>query len=378
MGDNGVMKVAVVTNDYPTESSPNVGQFVRITAQAIGALHEVTVIHLRSEAAGGVENHYRDDAVDVRAFPNALKTPEDFDRAAQIVYSVAPGFDIMHTMNLWSLIPFGVPERQEEQLACAWVHTEPWQLATPQGWPSEIMSVEEILLLPDGLTAPAGKMLTGIADKRYGNYTAAVPYIVPKPTKFVERPRVQGALRLVSVGSVTAKHQPEVAIRTVRTLRAQGVNATLTWVGEGTAKIRSQEKVKDFGLEAYVRFVSSEEVGGVEAALDAADLFIGPTKEENFYLSLAQAVLAGRPAVVGAGAADLEYVNQDTAGVIKVVKENNSKFWAAACLELQEATAGMSAAEVSDTLGEKYSPESIAKEYSEVYEETLEMSGFEV
>lgn len=372
------MKVAIVSNDYPTEASPHVGQFVRITAQAIGQIHDVTVIHLRGEAAGAEESRYQDGAVEVRGFPNALRTPEDYERAAQIVYSIAPGFQIMHTMNLWSLIPFGLPERQDEQLACPWVHTEPWQLTSPQGWPSEILPVEEILLNPDGLTAPSVKMLEDIAERRYGKYTAAVPYIVLKPEAFVERPREKGKLRLVSVGAVTSRHQPEIAIRTVKTLRAAGVDATLTWVGEGTAKIRSQEKVKELGLGEWVEFVSSAEAGGVDAALAAADLFIGPTKSENFYLSLAQALLAGRPAVVGEGAKDLEYINEDTAKVVTVVTEKNSKFWAEACQQLQAKTLGLSAAEVSATIGDRYSPAAIAEEYDEVYRETLAVSGWEV
>lgn len=372
------MKVAIVTNDYPTEASPHLGQFVRITAQAIAQIHDVTVIHLRNEAAASEETRYRDGAVEVRAFPNALKVPEDFERAAQIVYSIAPGFEIIHTMNLWSLIPFGLPERQDDQLACPWVHTEPWQLTSPQGWPSEILPVEELLLNPDGLTAPSVKMLESIANRRYGKYTAAVPYIVPQPEKFVERPRQDGKLHLVSVGAVTAKHQPEIAIRTVKTLRAAGVDATLTWVGEGSAKIRSQEKVKDLGLGEWVEFVSSTEAGGAQAALEKADLFIGPTKAENFYLSLAQAILAGRPAVVGSGAKGLEYIGEATAGVVQIVEEKNSKFWAAACQELQAKTLGMSAAQVSATIGDRYSPEHVAAEYDEVYRETLAVSGWEV
>lgn len=367
------MKIAIVTSDYPTEASPNVGLFVRVNAQAIGSIHEVTVVHLRPEAAGGEENHYVDGNVDVRGFPNALKTPEDYERAAQIVYALAPGFEIMHTMNLWSLIPFGLPSRQDEHIACPWVHTEPWQLATPQGWPSEILPVEEILLVPDGLTAPSVKMLTDIADHRYEKYTAAVPYIVEAPQTLASRPRRPGELHLVSVGAVTAKHQPEVAIRTVKTLRAQGIDARLTWVGEGSAKIRSQEKVKDMGLSDYIEFVSSSQIGGVQTVLDTADLFIGPTKEENFYLPLAQALASGLPAVVGEGAADLGYLDEK---VTRIVKEKNSKFWAAACLELQEATMNLSPQEVAATLGDRFSPETIAKEYDEVYQETLAVSGW--
>ena len=379
------MKVAVITNEYPTVETPTIGTFVRLNAQAIGSRNEVTVIHLRNEAASGTENHYVDENVDVRAFPNAMRTQEDFERAAQIIYSLAPGFDVLHTMNLWSLLPFGLPNRQDEQLACAWVHTEPWQVATPADWPHDILPVEEILLRPDGLTAPAVKMLREIADKRFASYTAAVPYIVPSPaygslpgetgTKFVERPRQKGALRLVSAGAVTSRHRPESAIRTVKTLRAQGIDARLTWVGEGAAKVRSLEKVKDMGLDSCIEFVSPETISSVEA-IDAADLFIGPTKEENFYLPALQALLAGRPLVLGMGAADLEYVNDDTSEVITLVKEQNSKFWAAACLELQEKTLAMSAAEVAGAVGERYSPVAIALEYDEVYAETIAASGF--
>ncbi len=389
------MKVAIVTTEYPTIESPHTGVFVRMNAQAIGMNHQVTVVHLRSEAAGSEENHYVDANVDVRGFPNAMRAPEDFERAAQIVYALAPGFDIIHTMNQRSLIPFGLPEREDEQLACAWVHTEPWQLTSPMDWPQEVLPVEEILLRPDGLTSPAVKMLEDIASRRFSSYTAAVPYIVPSPlypavpqlegtqsavsadSEFAPRPREAGQLRLVSVGAVNAKHQPEVAIRTVKTLRAAGVDATLTWVGEGVAKIRSQEKIKDLKLEEYVRFVSANEVGAVEA-LNAADLFIGPTKEENFYVPALQALLAGRPLVLGEGARDLQWIGADTERVVRIVTEKNSKFWAQACQELQAATAEMEAREVAETVGDRYSPSAIAAEYDEVYAETMAASGFAV
>ncbi|WP_236585822.1 glycosyltransferase family 4 protein [Mobiluncus curtisii] len=387
------MKVAIVTTEYPTIESPNSGVFVRMNAQAIGMNHQVTVVHLRSEAAGGEESHYADANVDVRGFPNTMRAPEDFERAAQIVYALAPGFDIIHTMNQRSLIPFGLPERENEQLACAWVHTEPWQLTSPMDWPQEVLPVEEILLRPDGLTAPAVKMLENIAARRFASYTAAVPYIVPSPlyppvpqlagvpspapanSEFAPRPRVAGQLRLVSVGAVNAKHQPEVAIRTVKTLRAAGVDATLTWVGEGVAKIRSQEKIKELKLEEYVRFVSAAEVG-VTAALNAADLFIGPTKEENFYVPALQALLAGRPLVLGEGARDLQWIGADTERFVRIVSEKNSKVWAQACQELQAATAAIEPREIAETEGDRYSPSAIAAEYDEVYAETMAASGF--
>ncbi|WP_236589689.1 glycosyltransferase family 4 protein [Mobiluncus curtisii] len=387
------MKVAIVTTEYPTIESPNSGVFVRMNAQAIGMNHQVTVVHLRSEAAGGEESHYADANVDVRGFPNTMRAPEDFERAAQIVYALAPGFDIIHTMNQRSLIPFGLPERENEQLACAWVHTEPWQLTSPMDWPQEVLPVEEILLRPDGLTAPAVKMLENIAARRFASYTAAVPYIVPSPlyppvpqlagvpspapanSEFAPRPRVAGQLRLVSVGAVNAKHQPEVAIRTVKTLRAAGVDATLTWVGEGVAKIRSQEKIKELKLEEYVRFVSAAEVGVTEA-LNAADLFIGPTKEENFYVPALQALLAGRPLVLGEGARDLQWIGADTGRFVRIVSEKNSKVWAQACQELQAATAAIEPREIAETEGDRYSPSAIAAEYDEVYAETMAASGF--
>ena len=387
------MKVAIVTTEYPTIESPNSGVFVRMNAQAIGMNHQVTVVHLRSEAAGGEESHYADANVDVRGFPNTMRAPEDFERAAQIVYALAPGFDIIHTMNQRSLIPFGLPERENEQLACAWVHTEPWQLTSPMDWPQEVLPVEEILLRPDGLTAPAVKMLENIAARRFASYTAAVPYIVPSPlyppvpqlagvpspapanSEFAPRPRVAGQLRLVSVGAVNAKHQPEVAIRTVKTLRAAGVDATLTWVGEGVAKMRSQEKIKELKLEEYVRFVSAAEVGVTEA-LNAADLFIGPTKEENFYVPALQALLAGRPLVLGEGARDLQWIGADTERFVRIVSEKNSKVWAQACRELQAATAAIEPREIAETEGDRYSPSAIAAEYDEVYAETMAASGF--
>ena len=415
------MKIALITNEYPTPEAPHVGTFARLNAQAIATRHEVTVIHLRPEAVAGEETRYLDGAVTVRAYPNALRDAEDFEKAAVVIGLLAPGFDIIHTMTQRVLIPFGLNDRAGQKLGAAWVHSTAGKLETPGDWPEGVWPIEELLELPDGLTAPAEVLLKAPRKVRFLGFTGVVPFVVPAPAcsqgadfpgfadvfgAFTPRPCVEGELRLVSVGSVTSKRQPEVAIRTVKTLRAMGVEASLTWVGEGAAKIRSQEKARELGVLDHIHFVSSESAGGAQAAIDAADIFIGPSKEaEVFYLPLAQALFSGRPAVLGPGAAHLEYLEPS---VTRVVCETNSKFWAQACVDLQAATLGMSPVEVAARVakmvavsgsdarvedgdgldasgvgsGESeeicaFSPAGVGRAFDAVYRETLSASGWE-
>ena len=152
--------------------------------------------------------------------------------------------------------------------------------------------------------------------------------------------------------------------------------------------------------------MSSESAGGAQAAIDAADIFIGPSKEaEGFYLPRAQALFSGRPAVLGPGAAHLEYLEPS---VTRVVCETNSKFWAQACVDLQAATLGMSPVEVAARVAKKvavsgsdarvedgggldasgvgsgeseeicaFSPAGVGRAFDAVYRETLSASGWE-
>lgn len=369
------MKIAVATTEYPSEITPNSGTFVRLNAQALAANHEVMVVHLVPPTGDDGEKDFMDGPVRVRRFPNPLLHEEDMVSGARILESIAHGVDLLHTMTLRTIAPFGINMDEELQIACPWVHSEQWSTTTPQGWPAEAEPVEDILVRADGLSTVSEVLAKDIREKRYNGPTHVVPFIIPMRGEVVERSVQSGKIRLVTGGSVSIRHQPEAAVRTVRALRQEGIDATLTWVGEGSAKPRAQAKIDEYKLGDYIKFITPGEPGLMEKEIDAADVFLGTTKEENFYMPCAQSLMQGRPVVVSGTGGHLEYLDESCS---EVVEGKLSKDFAAAIKKVLEKTAGMSAQDISATVSGRFTAEAVAAKYDELYAETFRMGGWSV
>lgn len=367
------MKIAIVTTEYPTEMAPTVGSFVHLNALALAQNHEVTVVHFIPQSQDMGERQYHDGPLFVRSFPNQMNSPEEWEAAWHIVSSISHGFTIIQTMNLRSILAFAHDLSGQLPLSCPWVHFEPWTTKTPPGWPVDAPAVENILLRADALCAVGPSLLEGWEEDRFGMVNEVVPFIVPQPEVLAERDYQPGRVRLVTLGSVSSRHQPELCVRTVNTLVKQGIDATLTWVGDGSMRLRAQDKAAQLGVSERVTFFPTPQVGLAAAKLDEADLFFGPTKEEVFYLPAAQALLAGRPAVLGPGAAHLDYLDP---AVTTVVPGGNSKDYAQAILQTLDKTQGVSAAQVAVTVGDRFTPEVIARRFDEVYHLTYDVGGW--
>src|SRR5699024_12683156 len=90
----------------------------------------------------------------------------------------------------------------------------------------------------------------------------------------------------------------------------RGRPARLTWVGEGPLREKVLRRARRRGVAHLVRLPGGTDAAGVRAALASADLFFLPTKGDNFCVSCAEALVAGRPVVVGATGGQGEYIDR--------------------------------------------------------------------
>jgi glycosyltransferase involved in cell wall biosynthesis len=127
---------------------------------------------------------------------------------------------------------------------------------------------------------------------------------VPGPSSVAPLRRVlDGAVRLVLVGRVSPRKGTDVAVRALGLLRERGVAARLTLVGgvfPGYEWFEAEVRAEAERLGVTDAVTWAGVLSDVWAALADADVALVPSRVEPFGNAAVEAMLAGRPVVVGA------------------------------------------------------------------------------
>jgi len=89
-----------------------------------------------------------------------------------------------------------------------------------------------------------------------------------------------------------------------------------------------------------------------------------PTKADNFCVSAAEALVHGRPVVVGATGGQGEYIAPHVGAL---VAEQTVDAYASTVQRVAAATAGLSAEDIAGTIGDRFSAEAVQRGYTDAY-----------
>ncbi|MEN3362073.1 MAG: alpha,6-mannosyltransferase [Mycobacteriales bacterium] len=129
----------------------------------------------------------------------------------------------------------------------------------------------------------------------------------------VPRPGAGRSVQLVTVGRLSREKRPELAIETLRALRADGVPAGLLVIGDGP--LRTDLVRQAAGLP--VRFLGHvADRRGVARLVAAADIALAPCPVETFGLAVLESLAAGTPVVVPAGGAASDLLGAPESGAV--------------------------------------------------------------
>jgi len=122
------------------------------------------------------------------------------------------------------------------------------------------------------------------------------------PEAFAARPR--GAcwrrpLRLILAGSLEHLYKaPDVLIEAFAQCRRAGLDATLALAGDGAHRPALEQLARAAGVRERVEFSGQLPAGpAVRSALDEADLFVLPSRQEGLPRALLEAMARGLPAI---------------------------------------------------------------------------------
>ncbi|SDC94284.1 Glycosyltransferase involved in cell wall bisynthesis [Sanguibacter gelidistatuariae] len=364
------MKIIAVTAWFPSPKAPTVGTFVEKDVRVLARDHDVEVVHLiaphladRREADVDTIDH---DGLVVHRIVMSPQRPDQILRARRLLEPLLAGADLVHTMAFPSLLPFA-----RTRPTAPWVHTEHWSGLTtpatlPPAWRLALPVLRPLLRRPDVVTAVCEYLARPIRAERRDRSTVIVPCIVPAPAALTERSPGEGRpLELVGVGGLIDRKDPLLAVRCLAELGSRGHDVRLTWAGSGPLHDDALALAADLAVSDRLTLLGNVDTAGVSAALDAADLFFLPTKADNFCVSAAEALVHGRPVVVGATGGQGEYID---ASVGELVDHQDAAAYADAIERVWRATDGLSAGDVAATLGDRFSPETVRRGYLDAYD----------
>ncbi|MGO1267306.1 MAG: glycosyltransferase [Microbacterium gubbeenense] len=352
------MQIVVVTTWFPTARNPAAGSFIARDVLALSRDHDVRVVHLADRSLDDGSRDYLYEGIPVRRLPIDVRRPAGWLRARRMRAELLEGADLLHTMAAPALLPF-VGVRPD----VGWVHTEHWsgvthlagqgrsRLARPFSkrafaGPDEVVAVSEYLANAVRALRPRGVSVIG-------NIVDATPL-----DHVLDRVSTE-PLRILAVGTVKANKGWELAIDTVTLLRERGVDAELTWLGDGPDLDALRNRAA--GLPVHTPgHVSKREVA---AAMGAADVLMLPTTSETFSLVTVESMAAGLPVVATGRGAHAEFLTPSTGQIVPRTAEG----LASGVLEMRGADRAL-VAEHGRRLTDRFSEVNFRTEYNSVYE----------
>ncbi|REJ07578.1 glycosyltransferase [Microbacterium bovistercoris] len=354
------MKVLVVTTWLPTKEQPDAGSFIVRDIELLCRDHDVEVLHL---TPGGETLPLPGDRTALLTVPMSPANPISVRRAARAIAERSREADLVHSMAPSTLLPFLFvnPGRP-------WVHTEHWSaLLAPStvgiAARAAIPLTMRLIRRPDLVIAVGQRLAEAIKRSRVGP-TVVIPNSVERPAKLHERPRGTPTI-LASVGGLVPRKGPDVAIRALALLRDRGEDVRLVWAGDGPMRDELAALAVQLEVEDRVQFlgrIAPEAVGDV---LAEADAFLLPTTMETFGVAIAEALVAGRPVVVGADGEQAAFVAEPD-GVL--VQLQTPEAYADAVQRVLGLNAGRSAVEIAAATTARFDEDTRRTAYAAAYE----------
>ena len=236
--------------------------------------------------------------------------------------------------------------------------------------PADRIGVARTLMLKaDALTAVSRAVLQSVIE--FSGRTLDATVIYNGIPAFDPAPRTgmaQSPYRLTCIGRLEDEKGFDLALEALPAIRAAGLDASLTIVGQGQARKRLDALVRTLGLEPHVRFTGVLDRRDTQDAIARSTLVLIPSRtHEGFSLVAAEAALAGVPCVAARLGGLTETIEDGVSGVLVPPNDRKSLATAVTAL-LRDAPRWQALGDAAQRIGkEKFSMDRCVAGYLGVY-----------
>ncbi|TDQ04373.1 glycosyltransferase family 4 protein [Labedaea rhizosphaerae] len=323
------MRVLVVTSWFPSADWPGGAPFAVAHAKAIARHHDVRIAHLRL-GGGGLPQEEHWAGLPVTRIPISPRRPG----AYRVLRRMTAEADVVHSMAFSTI---GVLAPLAPVIRRRWVHSEHWSgvldpVSVSPTW-QRLAVARHLLRLPKAVSA-VSTPFARVVRRFTGHGVSVVPCVVDASFTASPQPATP-PLRLVAVGGLVPGKRPVLAVETLASLVGDGVDARLTWVGDGPLRSAVHSRAAELGLADRVDLVGSVAPDKVADHVRAANVFFLPTAGETFLAAGAEAIACGRPVVLPRTGGFTDYVTpsngvladaDDPASLAAAVRDAASRF----------------------------------------------------
>ncbi|GAA4347389.1 glycosyltransferase [Angustibacter luteus] len=355
------MRILAVTTWYPSDENPVVGVFVQRHLAAIAARHDVRVAHVTGSTTG--EPAGSPSTPPVHRYS---KVPTSLVGDARALRAHAARWrpDVVHTMAFSSL-PWGAVARGPS----TWVHTEHWSgVSDPASagryW-SALRGSRHLLRWPHLVTSVSSYLDERVAPFTRDGAHVVVPNVVAGP----EQPlpwlaQAPGTMNLLSVGGLNAIKNPLLAVETLAELRRRGHQASLRWAGSGALQVAVRSRSVELGVGDHLELVGQVPPDQLAQHHGWSTCFLLPSEHETFCVAGAEALLHGRPVVLGGTGGQRDFV---TADLGRLVAQRSPTAYADAVEDAHTRLVGRDPETFAAPVRARFNPVAVADDFDEAY-----------
>lgn len=351
------MRILYVTSWLPTERTPNAYPFVVRDLNALAQQFEVVVAHLGGRG-GPIPGLHRVKVVPV---PFSRRSPVSTLQAELKLRQLAKGAQVIHSCAADALIPTSLAQVRP------WVHTEHWSGFILNSRTSRIY--RPFLRFPDHLIAVSSRGRDAIMGRRDPSRISVVFNIAEPPSVVTPREIQPSRIRLLAVGGALASKGALVAVRTLAELRRRGVDASLTWVGEGELRSAMLQLAEELEVTQYLHCPGAVVPEAVGSYYDQCDMFFLPTRYEVGNVSVAEAQTHGRPVAIGANGGHIDYVTREWCQLLHDVEDPVR--CADDVLQVWQRSQPFDAATIAKHAQQLFSPQRFCQAYADIYTKVI-------
>ena len=222
----------------------------------------------------------------------------------------------------------------------------------------------------DALIA-VSKFLKERIVNQFQNTATVIPNIVDTRA-FVyqtKRQRVEVETRFVSCGNLVPSKRHDLSIRAFSALHDEVKNISMCLIGDGPERKRLEALALERGCIDKIEFTGHLCREEVAEKLNAADLFVLPSKHETFGLAYVEAMASGLPVIATKCGGPESYVTADN-GILIEVDDEYALLQAMRYMILHHNE--FSGELISMQVKELFSPQKVAKEIFAVYTSVIQ------
>lgn len=176
---------------------------------------------------------------------------------------------------------------------------------------------------------------------------------------------------LLTVARLTEQKSLDTLINAVGLLRDRACAPRLTIIGDGPARGRLEQQVRELGLANSVEFLGERTQQELAPYYARCAAFVLPSVREGMGLVLAEALLCGAPVIAADSGGVTDIVQDGKTGLLVPARDPEKLAQAIERLLTERALAQRLAANGRARVQERYTREPVAQQFVEVYQRIL-------